>query len=69
MNLSQKKKKIVNGKKKPYKKKKLTNRQLEMKRRKRYHDIVWKGWRETDGKTYEVKTYNISEIDNLKEDK
>lgn len=47
---------------KPYKTKG-TNKELEKKRMTRYHDRVWRGWRESDGQESPVKVMRIDDLE------
>ncbi|QII47646.1 hypothetical protein G3M81_02250 [Bacillus paralicheniformis] len=42
----------------------LENKKWEKKRLSRYHQRVWREWRESDGESHPVKTYHISDLDN-----
>ena len=38
------------------------NRKWQQKRKKRYNETVWKGWRESDGKSAPVVTYKVGDL-------
>ncbi|WP_077324129.1 hypothetical protein [Virgibacillus siamensis] len=42
---------------------KAENKKWEQKRKDRYNQRVWKGWRDKDMEEYPVKTYNIKDIE------